>query len=49
MTPKPITTNALFTHLSISLMRYRLEQMFPGITFDVIGEPKDLGAEGSLN
>jgi len=36
------------THLSISLQKYRLEQMFPGITFDVIGEPEDGGAARQL-
>jgi site-specific DNA-methyltransferase (adenine-specific) len=30
------------THLSIALQKYRLEQMFPGITFRVIGEPRSL-------
>jgi site-specific DNA-methyltransferase (adenine-specific) len=30
------------TELSIALQKYRLEGMFPGIKFDVIGEPKDL-------
>jgi len=30
------------THLAIALMKYRLEAMFPGIKFDVIGEPPDL-------
>ncbi len=30
------------THLSIALMKYRLEDMFPGITFTVHGEPQDL-------
>jgi site-specific DNA-methyltransferase (adenine-specific) len=36
------------THLSIALMKYRLEAMFPGITFDVQGEPKDMGAAQQL-
>jgi site-specific DNA-methyltransferase (adenine-specific) len=36
------------THLSISLQKYRLEQMFPGIQFNVIGEPEDLGAARQL-
>lgn len=35
------------THLAIALMRYRLEDMFPGIIFDVKGEPEDLG--GAIN
>ena len=30
------------THLSIALQKYRLEEMFPGITFQVIGEPQSL-------
>ncbi len=30
------------THLSITLMKYRLEEMFPGIKFKTIGEPKDI-------
>jgi site-specific DNA-methyltransferase (adenine-specific) len=36
------------THLSIALQKYRLEAMFPGITFKVIGEPKDIGAARQL-
>ena len=36
------------THLSIALMKYRLAAMFPGITFDVQGEPQDLGAAHQL-
>lgn len=36
------------THLSIALMKYRLEDMFPGIEFDVVGEPKDLAAAHQL-
>jgi site-specific DNA-methyltransferase (adenine-specific) len=36
------------THLAIALMRYRLEGMFPGTKFDVIGEPEDLGAAKQL-
>ena len=36
------------THLSIALMKYRIEAMFPGTTFKVIGEPKDLGAARQL-
>lgn len=36
------------THLSIALQKYRLEAMFPGITFDVRGEPKDMGAARKL-
>jgi site-specific DNA-methyltransferase (adenine-specific) len=36
------------THLSIALQKYRLEQMYPGITFSVVGEPEDLGAARQL-
>ncbi|MEI6180706.1 MAG: DNA methyltransferase [Chloroflexales bacterium] len=36
------------THLAIALQKYRLEQMFPGSTFKVIGEPEDLGAAQQL-
>ncbi len=36
------------THLSIALQKYRMEQMFPGITFRVIGEPEDIGAARQL-
>jgi site-specific DNA-methyltransferase (adenine-specific) len=36
------------THLSIALQKYRLEAMFPGIRFTVIGEPEDIGAAHQL-
>jgi DNA modification methylase len=36
------------THLSIALQKYRLEQMFPGIQFKIIGEPEDIGAAHQL-
>ncbi len=36
------------THLSIALQKYRLEAMFPGIIFKVIGEPEDEGAARQL-
>jgi site-specific DNA-methyltransferase (adenine-specific) len=36
------------THLSISLQKYRLETMFPGLKFQVIGEPEDIGAARQL-
>ncbi len=36
------------THLSIALQKYRLEAMFPGITFKVIGEPTDYSAAKQL-
>jgi site-specific DNA-methyltransferase (adenine-specific) len=36
------------THLSIALQKYRLEQMFPGITFDVIGEPQSVQSARQL-
>lgn len=36
------------THLSIALLKYRLQDMFPGIEFEVIGEPQDIGAAQQL-
>jgi len=36
------------THLSIALQKYRMEAMFPGIKFKVVGEPKDIGAARQL-
>ncbi|MGI8588984.1 MAG: DNA methyltransferase [Chloroflexia bacterium] len=36
------------THLSIALLKYRLEQSFPGITFRLVGEPEDMGAARQL-
>ncbi len=36
------------THLSIALQKYRLEAMFPGIKYKVVGEPKDIGAARQL-
>lgn len=36
------------THLSIALLKYRLEGMFPGIEFNVIGEPEDMGSARQL-
>lgn len=36
------------THLSIALLRNRLESAFPGLGVEVIGEPKDLGAARQL-
>lgn len=36
------------THLSIALQKYRMEAMFPGIKFKVVGEPKDIGAAKQL-
>lgn len=36
------------THLAIALQKYRLQEMFPGLTFDVIGEPDDLEAAKQL-
>lgn len=36
------------THLSIALLKYRLEGMFPGIRFTVKGEPEDLGGAQDL-
>ena len=36
------------THLSIALQKYRLQEMFPGITFKVVGEPLDYGSAKQL-
>jgi len=36
------------THLAIALQKYRLQEMFPDATFDVVGEPEDLGAAKQL-
>jgi len=36
------------THLSIALMKYRLEAMFPGIELEVRGEPEDVGSARHL-
>jgi site-specific DNA-methyltransferase (adenine-specific) len=36
------------THLSIALLKYRLEDMFPGIELEVIGEPQDIDAARQL-
>jgi len=36
------------THLSIALQKFRLQDMYPGITFDVLGEPEDIGAARQL-
>jgi len=36
------------THLSIALMKYRLEEMFPEITFKVIGEPESVQSARQL-
>jgi site-specific DNA-methyltransferase (adenine-specific) len=36
------------THLAIALQKYRLEQMYPGIKFPIIGEPEDIGAARQL-
>ncbi len=36
------------THLSIALMKYRLNAMFPRAQYEVIGEPKDVGAARQL-
>jgi site-specific DNA-methyltransferase (adenine-specific) len=36
------------THLAINLMRNRLRDSFPGIQFEVIGEPKDLSGAKAL-
>jgi len=36
------------THLAINLMRNRLKDSFPGIQFEVIGEPRDLSGAKAL-
>lgn len=36
------------THLSVALMKYRLQDMFPGIEINVIGEPEDVGSAHQL-
>jgi site-specific DNA-methyltransferase (adenine-specific) len=36
------------THLAIALQKYRLKEMFPNVTFDVVGEPTSLGAARQL-
>lgn len=36
------------THLSIALLKYRLTSMYPGIKFQIKGEPEDLGAARQL-
>jgi len=36
------------THLSIALQKYRLEAMWPGIHYTVVGEPEDVGSAYQL-
>jgi site-specific DNA-methyltransferase (adenine-specific) len=36
------------THLAIALQKYRLAEMFPGISFQVLGEPEDIGSARQL-
>jgi hypothetical protein len=36
------------THLSVALMKYRLEDMYPGVEIRVQGEPEDLGGARQL-
>jgi site-specific DNA-methyltransferase (adenine-specific) len=36
------------THLSISLLRHRLDQLFPGIAYEKEGEPEDLSGAKQL-
>jgi site-specific DNA-methyltransferase (adenine-specific) len=36
------------THLAVSLIRYRMKDMFPTCEFDVVGEPEDIGAARQL-
>jgi len=41
-------TDTLITELGVALQKYRLEDMFPGIAFEVVGEPKDVRDAGKL-
>lgn len=36
------------THLAIALQRYRMEDMFPGVPFQIVGEPTDVGGARAL-
>jgi site-specific DNA-methyltransferase (adenine-specific) len=36
------------THLAVSLIKYRMRDMFPNVQFNVIGEPQDLAAARQL-
>ena len=36
------------THLAISLIKYRMKDMFPSCQYDVIGEPNDIGSSRQL-
>jgi site-specific DNA-methyltransferase (adenine-specific) len=36
------------THLSVALMKYRLQNMYPGVEIRVVGEPEDLGGARQL-
>lgn len=36
------------THLAVALIKYRMTDMFPGVTFDVVGEPEDIGSAQQL-
>src|SRR5438874_12339058 len=36
------------THLAIAIQKYRLDAMFPGVRYRVIGEPQDLAAARQL-
>src|SRR5215203_5237930 len=36
------------THLSVALMKYRLEDMYPGVEIRVVGEPEDMGGARQL-
>lgn len=36
------------THLAISLIKYRMKDMFPACQFDLVGEPEDLSAARQL-
>lgn len=36
------------THLSIALLKYRLEAMYPGVKYKIVGEPPDIGGARAL-
>lgn len=36
------------THLSIALLKYRLEAIYPGVKYKVVGEPPDIGGARAL-
>ena len=36
------------THLAVALIKYRMTDMFPGVTFTIVGEPQDIGSARQL-